>query len=82
MTVSEYILVSASVAFCLAGIRFRARRLGRLGQMPWCQYSTWPLRTASIKWLPACSASGDRVDERRAIRKLVNIGYDGFEGAA
>jgi hypothetical protein len=50
--------------------------------MPWCQYSTWPLRTASIKWLPACSASGDRVDERRAIRKLVNIGYDGFEGAA
>ena len=79
---SEYILVSASVAFCLAGIRFRAGRLGRLGQMPWCQYSTWPLRTASIKWLPACSASGDRVDERRAIRKLVNIGYDGFEGAA
>jgi hypothetical protein len=82
LTVSEYILVSASVAFCLAGIRFRAGRLGRLGQMPWCQYSTWPLRTASIKWLPACSASGDRVDERRAICKLVNIGYEGFEGAA
>jgi hypothetical protein len=80
--VTETILVSASTAFCLGGIRFRAGRLGRLGQMLRCQYSTWPLRTASIKWLPACSASSDHVDVRRAIRKLVNEGYDGFEGAA
>ena len=79
---TEIILVSASTAICLAGIRFGAGKLGRLGQMPWCQYSTWPLMTASIKRLPACSASNDHFDERRAICKLVNIGYNGFEGAA
>jgi hypothetical protein len=32
----------------------------------------------SIRWLLNLSASGDDVHERRAVRKLVNIGYDGF----
>jgi hypothetical protein len=82
LTVTEIIEVSASAAFCLAGIRFRSGRLGRLGQMPWYQYSTWSLRTASIRWLPPCPASGDHVEERRAVCKPVNIGYDGFGDAA
>jgi hypothetical protein len=82
LTVTEIILASASAASCLAGIRFRAERLGRLDQMLWCQYSTWSLRKASIKRLPACSASGDHNEQWRGIRELVNIGYDGLGDAA
>ena len=80
--VIETILVSTSATFCLARIRFRAGKPGRLGQMAWCQFSTWSLCTASIKWFPARSAWGDHVEERGAIRKPVNIGCDEFERAA
>jgi hypothetical protein len=46
--------------------------------MPWRQHSTWLPRSTAIRWLLNLSASGDHADERRAVRKLVNISYDGF----
>jgi hypothetical protein len=79
--VAEVIVVSASAAFHLAGTRFRSARLGRLGQMPWRQHSTWSLYLATARWLLTYSASGDHVEELRPVRKTLNIGYDGSAGA-
>jgi len=79
--VAEVIVVSASAAFHLAGTRFGSGGPGRLGRMPWGQHSTSSLYLATTRWLLTYSASSDHVEELRPVRKPVNIGYDGPEGA-